>query len=129
MPGGHRDDEQRGARREGDLRRDVLRRGADLPERPARRRVVDVEGVDERLRPLVDRAVEDLAGRLGVERSTVTVEAAGSVTWSDQSCGCPEPGRSYAQVPVDGAYVRLSSGGQVFHYHHGGRRGLFTCEN
>ena len=108
---------------------DVLRRRDDLPQRRARRRVVAVEGVDESLRPLAQRAVEDLAGRLGVDATSVTVEAAGSVTWSDQSCGCPEPGRSYAQVPVDGAYLRLAQGGSTFHYHHGGPRGLFLCEH
>ena len=33
-----------------------------------------------------------------------------------------------AQVPVDGAYLRLSHEGRAYHYHHGGRRGLFPCD-
>lgn len=106
----------------------VLRPAGELAPRAGRRRQVAVHGVDERLRPLVEQAVDDLAGRLGVDTGSVTVEAAGSVTWSDGSCGCPEPGRAYAQVPVDGAYLRLSHGDRTFHYHHGGRRGLFLCE-
>lgn len=98
------------------------------PTRGARRRVVEMAGVDEDLRPVVARAVADLSERLGVAPALVGVEAAGSVTWSDSSCGCPEPGRAYPQVPVDGFYIRLSSSGQLFHYHGGGRREPFLCD-
>jgi hypothetical protein len=108
--------------------RQALRPAAELPQGRRRRRAVRLDGVDESLRPVVDRAVADLVERLGVAPGQVQVEAAGSVTWSDSSCGCPEPGRRYPQVPVDGVYVRLVAGGRQFHYHGGGRRGLFLCD-
>lgn len=114
-----------------------LRPTGDLPQRRASRREVIVEGVDEELRPLVDAAVADLMARLGSPAAGVapagstgiTVEAAAAVTWSDTSCGCPEPGRAYPQVPIDGTYVRLAVGGRVFHYHAGGGRAVFLCDS
>lgn len=84
--------------------------------------------MDRSLLPVVDQAISDLARRVAVTRAEVVVEAAGSVTWSDSSCGCPEPGRAYLQVPVDGVYVRLSAAGRLFHYHGGGQRPLFLCD-
>jgi hypothetical protein len=113
----------------GDDLRASLRPPDEIPVRRPGRRAVDVDGVDESVRPLVDQAVTDLAERLGLAAGRVVVEAAGSVTWSDASCGCPEAGRRYRQVPVDGVYVRLSAHGRLFHYHGGGRRGLFLCED
>ena len=119
------------ARRPGDADDDLrasLRSAQDLPARRPRRRAVELDGVDASLTPVVDRAIADLTERLGVSRDAVVVEVAGSVTWSDASCGCPEPGRAYAQVLVDGVYVRLLAAGRSFHYHGGGRHQLFLCE-
>ena len=68
--------------------------------------------MDRSLLPVVDQAISDLARRVAVTRAEVVVEAAGSVTWSDSSCGCPEPGRAYLQVPVDGVdVINYSIGG------------------
>jgi hypothetical protein len=105
-----------------------LRPAEELPARRPRRRQVEVEGVEESLRPMVEQAVAELVARLGIGPTQVRVEAAGAVTWSDGSCGCPEPGRAYPQVPVDGCYVRLAAEGRLFHFHGGGRRGLFLCD-
>ena len=52
--------------------------------------------------PLVTAAVDDLAGRLGIEPPTVTVVDARAVTWGDSSLGCPEPGMMYLQVSSTG---------------------------
>lgn len=109
--------------------RGSLRPASELPERRPRRREVRVDGVDESLAPIVERAVALVRERAGVDAEQVVVEVAGSVTWADRSCGCPEPGRAYPQVPVDGVYVRLTAGGRQFHVHGGGRRGLFVCDN
>ena len=114
-----------------------LRPSPDLPEPRGSRQEVLVEGVDEQLRPLVDAAVADLAARLGLpvagdatgSSGVITVEAAGAVTWSDASCGCPQPGRVYPQVPVDGTYVRLAVDERVFHYHAGSGRAPFLCDS
>lgn len=114
-----------------DALRARLRPARELPRGPGARQRVEVEGIDESLRPVIDAAVADLRARLGPGgpggAAAVTVVAAGSVTWSDGSCGCPEPGRAYLQVLVDGAYVRLTAGDQVFHYHAGRGRAPFPC--
>ncbi len=111
--------------------RGSLKPAGELPERRARRREVRFAGVDQSLAPIIERAVALVAGVLEADAEggqRVVVEAARSVTWSDSSCGCPEPGRAYPQVPVDGVYVRLRAGGRELHVHGGGRRGLFLCE-
>jgi len=76
--------------------------------------------------PLVEAAVEDLAGRLGVDPAEVTVVQALAVTWPDGSLGCPEPGMMYTQVLMDGSFVLLESGGRQYEYHGGDP--LFLCE-
>ncbi len=106
----------------------ALKPTSDLPVQPARRQGVVVTGIDEGVRPSIEAARADLAARLGSSPDRIVVEVAGSVTWSDQSCGCSRPGRAYPQVPVDGTYVRLTIGTRTFHYHGGGRREMFLCD-
>jgi hypothetical protein len=77
--------------------------------------------------PLVTAAVDDLAGRLGIEPSDVTIVDARSVTWGDGSLGCPKPGMMYTQVLVDGTLVVLKAGGKQYEYHGGDP--LVLCEN
>lgn len=108
--------------------RAVLRHREDLPRERPRRQPVAVPGVDPGLLPWAQSAVQDLARRLGVPVEQVTVVALGAVTWSDRSCGCPQPGMRYPQVPVDGAYARLEAGGRSWHYHGGRGRDPFLCE-
>ena len=117
-----------GHRPPADVLRLALKPTSDLPERSARRQRVVVTGIDEGVRPSIEAARADLASRLGSSPDRIVVEAAGSVTWSDQSCGCARPGRAYPQVPVDGTYVRLAVGSRAFHYHGGGRREMFLCD-
>jgi hypothetical protein len=76
--------------------------------------------------PVVVAAVEDLAGRLGIEPDAVSVIDARAVTWPDGSLGCPEPGMMYTQVLVDGMLVVLEAGGRQYEYHGGDP--LFLCE-
>jgi hypothetical protein len=76
--------------------------------------------------PVVVAAVEDLAGRLGIEPDAVTVIDASAVTWPDGSLGCPEPGMMYTQVLVDGMLVVLEADGRQYEYHGGDP--LFLCE-
>ncbi|MDQ4084408.1 MAG: hypothetical protein M3165_01185 [Actinomycetota bacterium] len=74
-------------------------------------------------------AVRDLARRLGVDRSEVTVVSVEEVTWRDGSLGCPRPGMMYPQVLTDGVRVVLQAQGRRYEYHAGGRRPAFLCEN
>jgi hypothetical protein len=84
--------------------------------------------IDEGLRPYVNLAVTDLAGRLGLQPSAITPVSAQIVTWSDASLGCPKPGMRYAQTPVDGAVIELTANGTSFHYHSGGSTPPFLCD-
>jgi hypothetical protein len=74
-------------------------------------------------------AVDDLAGRLGVDPADITVVTAEEVTWRDGSLGCPRPGMMYPQVLTSGSRVVLESRGDRYEYHAGGRRSAFLCEN
>jgi hypothetical protein len=77
----------------------------------------------------VEQAKADLAKRLGVEAAQVTVVSSNEVTWPDGSLGCPEPGMNYTQALVPGARIILEAAGKQYHYHSGGTRPPFLCEN
>lgn len=75
---------------------------------------------DPAFRPLVDQAKTDLAGRLGIAVSSVSVVSAEMVTWPDSSNGCPQPGMQYTQVLSDGSEIVLVAGGSEYRYTTGG---------
>jgi hypothetical protein len=77
--------------------------------------------------PIVEPAVTDLAGRLGVEPSEIEVVMAERVTWPDGSLGCPEPGVSYTQALVEGSKVVLGHAERVYLYHAGTDDQPFLC--
>lgn len=95
-----------------------MRPGADNP------------AIDPVLTGVVAKAVDDLAGRLGVEKDEITVVSGELVTWPDAALGCREPGRMYAQMLTDGARVVLAHGGRTYSYHAGGHTSTpFLCEH
>jgi hypothetical protein len=73
-------------------------------------------------------AVDDLARRLDVDPSAITVVSTDEVTWRDGSIGCPEPGMNYTQALVPGIRVVLEVDGVRYEYHAGGARPIFWCE-
>jgi hypothetical protein len=83
--------------------------------------------IDPGLHPFIEFAVDDLAGRMGVDPGTITTHAAVLVVWSDASLGCPQPDMRYPQVPVDGSAIELEHGGRYYLYHSGGGRKPFLC--
>lgn len=84
--------------------------------------------IDQGLQPFFEQAIDDLAARLEVVTSEITVHAGVLVVWPDTSLGCPQPGMSYAQVLTDGSVIELEHDGRYFRYHTGGERGPFVCE-
>lgn len=80
------------------------------------------------LESLIEKAKEDLAQRLSISVSEISLVEAKPVVWPDSSMGCPQPGMAYLQVPEDGALIILQVKGMLYEYHNGGRRGLFLCE-
>ena len=62
-------------------------------------------------------AIEDLAGRLSVDQSTITVTRHEEVEWSDGSLGCPQPGFNYTQAITPGYLIVLTVDGRDYEYH------------
>jgi hypothetical protein len=67
--------------------------------------------------PRVVAAIEDTAGREGVEADRVVIAAWSPVTWSDGSLGCPQKGMSYTQATVEGELLILRVALGLFQYH------------
>jgi hypothetical protein len=83
---------------------------------------------DAGLQNLIERAKEDLAQRLKIVLTEISLIDAKAVVWPDASLGCPQPGMKYKQVPEDGALIVLQVNGINYEYHNGGSRGLFLCQ-
>jgi hypothetical protein len=71
---------------------------------------------------LVNMAVEDLAQRLGIDRSLIIPQPLVATRWPDTSLGCPKPGETYAPSDKVGYEIILkvrSQGAQeqVYTYH------------
>jgi hypothetical protein len=81
------------------------------------------------LQSLVEKAKADLAQRLSISASDITVLDAASVTWPDASLGCPQEGMLYAQVLTPGYLIRLQTGDQEFEYHASRGTTVIFCEN
>lgn len=79
------------------------------------------------LQSLLDAAIADLMERLGVDESSIVVHLVQEVTWGDASLGCPEPGRSYAQVVTDGLRMVLVVDGVEYDYRSGGASSPALC--
>jgi hypothetical protein len=77
----------------------------------------------------VEVAVADLAERLQIDPEQVTLRSLDPVVWPDAGLGCPQPEVQYAQVPVEGARIRLEVDGVTYDYHAGGGRPEpFLCD-
>jgi hypothetical protein len=71
--------------------------------------------------------VADAAQRFRVARSAVVITRAESVTWTDASLGCAEPGQMYTQALVPGFRVaaKTAEGELEYHADAGGR--IVSC--
>jgi hypothetical protein len=76
---------------------------------------------------LLEAVVQDAQSRTGADPSQITVVSATSVTWSDGSLGCPEPGQMYTQALVPGYQVVLRAGDEVLDYHASQRGAFVLC--
>jgi len=79
--------------------------------------------------PEVGQAIKDLARRLAVDVSAVTIVDYAAVTWPDSSLGCPQPGMQYLQSLREGTRIRLQVSGTVYEYHSSRGRAPFFCAN
>lgn len=77
----------------------------------------------------IDRAVRDLAARIGVAESAIAVQSSEAVEWSDGSLGCPQPGLVYTQAIVPGYRIVLEADGTTYTYHANARTTVVLCTN
>jgi hypothetical protein len=87
-----------------------------------------IDEIDRGVQPQIDLAVADLAARLSVDPSTITIVSAAFVVWPDKGLGCPQHGMEYLQVQVDGTLIELEVDGERYRYHSGETRPPFLCE-
>jgi len=88
-----------------------------------------IEAVEPRPSGPVAGLVADLATRLGIDESDVTLVSHEEVTWPDSSLGCPQKGMEYTQVLVNGSLIVLKVNGATYEYHSGSSRDPFYCSN
>ena len=81
------------------------------------------------LQNLIEHAKADLAQRLSIPATQVTVVDARDVVWSNSSLGCPQPGMMYAEVLTPGYLILLNVDGQGYEYHAGKNSDAFYCAN
>ena len=79
-------------------------------------------------RRVVQMAKEDLARRLDLSLSEISVISVESVDWSDTSLGCPQPGMMYAQVITPGFLIVLEAMGQTYDYHTDENSSVVLCQ-
>ncbi|MDF1597587.1 MAG: hypothetical protein P1T08_16025 [Acidimicrobiia bacterium] len=77
---------------------------------------------------LLEAIMADAESRM-TTKGALTVVRAESVTWSDGSLGCPEPGVMYTQALVDGYWVVLDAGGSQMDYRASSRGSFKLCES
>lgn len=71
--------------------------------------------------------VADAAKRFKVAESAVVLTRAEQVTWPDGSLGCPEPGRMYTQMLVEGFRVSAKTTEGELLYHTDSRGNVANC--
>jgi hypothetical protein len=81
------------------------------------------------LAQLIETAKQDLAHRLFLPINQIHLRQASEVIWSDTSLGCPQPGKGYAQVLVDGYLILLDAVYGEYEYHSDLGTNVFYCEN
>ena len=79
------------------------------------------------LEDAVRAARADAARRTGVAAESLVLISAESVTWSDGSLGCPQPGMMYTQALVPGYRVRFRGPAGEMDYHASARGALVLC--
>jgi hypothetical protein len=84
---------------------------------------------DAGLQDLIKKAKEDLAQRLAISVTQISLVEATEVEWSDSSLDCPQPGMAYLQVITPGYRILLEANTQVYEYHSNRDAYFIYCEN
>ncbi|MGB9724230.1 MAG: hypothetical protein ACP5OO_11615 [Chloroflexia bacterium] len=76
---------------------------------------------------LLERAVADLAGRVGASPGQVEVVRVEQVAWPDSCLGCAPKGQACATVVVPGFRFVLRAGGQEYEYRSDEKEQVMLC--
>lgn len=74
-------------------------------------------GVPDEATAIAQQISEDLASRLNLDMTDVTLVSSTPVEWSDSSLGCPAEGFAYLQVITPGYQMILAANDQQYDYH------------
>jgi hypothetical protein len=78
---------------------------------------------------MLESVIQLAADETGVPTDEIEVLVAESVTWSDGSLGCPQPGQMYTQALVPGYRVVLRAAGDELAYHASESGDFRLCSN
>ncbi len=74
-------------------------------------------GVPDMETAVAHQVSQDLAQRLGVDVSQVSIVTVEEIEWPDSSLGCPASGMVYLTVITPGYKISLEASGQSYSYH------------
>lgn len=77
--------------------------------------------------PLIAVCKADLAEITGLTEADVSLISVTAAEFSDTSLGCPEPGKSYAQVITPGYIIILQANGKQYEYHTDQHEAIVLC--
>jgi hypothetical protein len=89
--------------------------------------VTDESALPGSAETLVDLAFTDLAQRLGVEISAITLISTKPIIWPDATLGCPKPGMDFSPVDIPGYIITLEGVGKRYAYHTDDENRVFLC--
>ena len=77
----------------------------------------------------IEKAKENLAQRLSISTSQISLMESKEVFWPDSSLGCPQAGITYDQVLTPGYLIVLEFNDNHFEYHATIHNYVLYCEN
>lgn len=86
-------------------------------------------GVPDPKAKMVQFASQELADRLGIDISEVTLVDIVTEEWSDSSLGCPAPDSVYLTVITPGYQITLEAEGESYVYHTDQVQNVVLCVN
>ena len=92
----------------------------EMAERPDAPRSLPAAGDYGEAHILITKAIADLATRLGIKETRITIESFSRAVFPDTSLGVPEEGQVYAQVVTPGYLLVLKANGTSYRYHGSG---------
>ena len=88
----------------------------------------EAAAVDERSRPLIERAAQMLAGELGIAVEDVSLVLLEAVLWPDGGLGCATPDMIVQPVETPGYRIVLAVAGVQYEYHTDLDNQVVRCE-